>query len=440
MAQGKSHRMFWTLNGPVLDDRKAAFAGLAIIDYFPDDTWRLVDARFYDCAAGAHAAQVNKEGTRGYLGSFANTPILFDPKDGNELRMANGERFQPMDGSERLSAAYHGPTHAVWLSDTEFIAAVNDNFYQFDLNRPGWRENLGSHGVPWPHAMKLSASGRYIFYGTLDYPDGYPARRVGVFDRQQENHGKRARKINLPITAWHVAAHPTDDVFYAVSERYLSGPGGGNNPNDDFAIAIEFGVNYAWKFDGLTARILKTMAFPAHYPSHLSADVIALGDDKDTILANCCASGTNAIISFADYSVRYIDEKVNLGTRKNFGRKQGGKTPGRWQLLRNQMQNILDAACIAHLPGNTHILLQAIRATNGNMVEGPFGLSVNAEHTRLFSAHRGLNSILVYDFTKPDLPLIKIIHLPRAHELLSKKLGLAKELGLGGHHMTSLTH
>ena len=69
--------MYWTLNGPVLDDRKAAFAGLAIIDYWPDDTWRLVDARFYDCAAGAHATQIGPK--FGFLGSFAGTPVLFDP-------------------------------------------------------------------------------------------------------------------------------------------------------------------------------------------------------------------------------------------------------------------------------------------------------------------------------------------------------------------------
>ena len=66
--------------------------------------------------------------------------------------------------------------------------------------------------------MKRTASGRYIVYGSMDNPaDGEAgeARHVGIWDRRTD----RVTVLQLPATCWHVAVHPREDIFYAVSFR-----------------------------------------------------------------------------------------------------------------------------------------------------------------------------------------------------------------------------
>ena len=84
-----------------------------------------------------------------------------------------------------------------------------------DLSRLDKAERLGDHGVKLPHAMKRTASGRYVVYGGMDHPGRGEAREVGIFDL----HNRTVRRIELPATCWHVAVHPTEDLFYALSFR-----------------------------------------------------------------------------------------------------------------------------------------------------------------------------------------------------------------------------
>jgi hypothetical protein len=57
-----------------------------------------------------------------------------------------------------------GSTHSIWLSSREFITAIGDYFYKFDVN------DLST--AAWD---EMTRSGRYICYGSMDYP-GYGRR------------------------------------------------------------------------------------------------------------------------------------------------------------------------------------------------------------------------------------------------------------------------
>ena len=87
------------------------------------------------------------------------------------------------------------------------MTAIGDHFYRFDLDRLQKPEQLGPHRVMLPHAMKLTASGRYVCYGSMDSPrfgrQG-EAKHVGVFDLKSGE----ATAIRLPATCWHVVAAP----------------------------------------------------------------------------------------------------------------------------------------------------------------------------------------------------------------------------------------
>ena len=75
--------------------------------------------------------------------------------------------------------------------------------------------SIAPHQLKLPHAMKRTASGRFVVYGGMDHPDRGEAREVGILDLRTGE----ARRVELPTTCWHVAVHPTEDLFYALSFR-----------------------------------------------------------------------------------------------------------------------------------------------------------------------------------------------------------------------------
>ncbi|MCC6277681.1 MAG: hypothetical protein IT289_07190 [Oligoflexia bacterium] len=404
--------VFVALDGPVLNGFEGP-AGVLRLRYFPNHSYE-VKVKFFDGAAGGHAVQINKEGTIGYLGGLARCGIFFDTKTLEVIKRFSTTNY----GS--ITVPYESQTHVVFLTERTFITSIRGRFYKVNIDDTDNGEDLGPHNCALPHAVKLSPSGRYLFYGVMDHDlKGY-VRQFGIFDLQEPDPQKRARVIGLDDTAWHFAMHPKEDIIYAVSECYDPQPGIGV-PYDFNNFVISYRKNYAWKIDGRTGKELAKVVIPAFLPSHLTSDVVVMADENDTIYYNSCASSTITGVQFKTSKVWHIDEKVTFWYVLFH--------PGVW---RAALENLLEAATRAHLFGSTHVLLKALRTSRGSLVDGSYGLQLSPDGKLMFSAHRGLNQIWVYDF--PSFKLRKKIKLPPARKFFKPYLGIFADYRLGMHH------
>src|SRR5512139_337980 len=231
-------------------------AGVCQFLFDPADNAYAWKVSYFDGIAGGHAVRVNPAGTIGFLGNTGQHILLYDGGDSRELARESTLFFEVNDTSLR------GSTHAVWLSEHEFIVAIGDFFYRFDARRLAGGEKIGAHGVKLPHAMKLSASGRYLLYGSMDHPRHGEAREVGVFDLQDGT----ARRIELPATCWHVVADPVRDIFYALSFRVL--PQGGYDYHE---WAMAYLKEYAFEIDAASGRVLRHWTASRDVPAHINS-------------------------------------------------------------------------------------------------------------------------------------------------------------------------
>src|SRR5207245_344632 len=101
-------------------------------------------------------------------------------------------------------------------------------------------EAIAPHGLQIPHAMKRTASGRYVVYGGMDHPERGAAKEVGILD----THTGLSKRVALPTTCWHVAVHPVLDVFYAISFRVAPTDG-----RDWQEWAMSYFREYAYEID-----------------------------------------------------------------------------------------------------------------------------------------------------------------------------------------------
>lgn len=405
--------LFCALDGPVLNGFEGP-SGVLRLRYFDDHRYD-VGVKFYDGVSGGHAVQVNKEGTIGYLGGFDRTPLFFDPGTLEELKRFSTTHFGPIE------VPYESQTHVVFLEEKVFLMSIRGHFFRFhfdDLRSP---EDLGPHRVALPHALKLSPSGRYVFYGVMDHDYKGYASQFGIFDLQEPDPDKRATVVAIDDTAWHFGVHPTEDIAYAVTECYDPMPGEGDIPFDFNNFSIGYRKNFVWKIDARTRRVIDKISIAAFLPSHLTSDVIVTGDDRDTVLYNSCASSTITVAEFASHKVRHIDERVGLLYSLTH--------PG---IMRVALENIREAFARVHVPGNTHRLAKALRISRGSLVDGSYGLQFSPDRKLLFSAHKGLNQFIVYRY--PEMTVFRRIKLPPARKFFPEYLGLMSDPRLGLHH------
>src|SRR5215469_5453984 len=184
-------------------------AGVCLFLFDPAGNRHAYKIVYFDGIAAGHAVSVNPSGTVGYLGNAGQHLLFYDAQTLNETARISTLRF------ETAATSLQGSTHVVWLSADEVVTAIGAHFYAFRLGALDRPRRLVAHGVRLPHGMKRTASGRYIVYGSMDSPAGGEARHVGIWDREQD----KVTVLELPATCWHVAVHPTRDVFYAVSFR-----------------------------------------------------------------------------------------------------------------------------------------------------------------------------------------------------------------------------
>jgi hypothetical protein len=89
------------------------------------------------------------------------------------------------------------------------------------------------------------------------------------------------------------------------------------------------------------------------------------------------------------------------------------------------------------VPGNSHLLLKALRATRFSLLDGSLGLQVSPDGRFILSAHRGLNEVIVYHY--PEMKVHKRIRFPSIRGFFPEHVGLLDDPRLGFHHTTVST-
>ncbi len=378
-------------------------AGVCSFLYDPANDSHAFKVRYFNGVAGGHAVQINGARDLGYLGTTGQHLMFYDPVSLEEVDRTSTLRFENPDTSIR------GSTHIAWLGEYEFLAAIGEHFYKFDARDLSRGEKIGPHRIALPHSLKISASGRYLCYGSMDNPalgrDG-EAKSVGVLDLTTGE----ATRIELPATCWHVIPHPKKDLFYAVSFRVLP-----QNHVDYHEWAIAFFKEYAFEIDPAEKAVLRHWACGREVPAHINSDLTI--SDTELIF---CNGGSHTVVlldleTFADF--RIIDERPSLADRLNHKRSIGTQ--------------IYDSLVRGNVFSSANHLLGALRVSRFTLLDSIHACQLSADQSLLFTANRGLNHITVYDY--PSLDLRFRVQLPEIQTFLPTMSPMA-DPRLGFHH------
>ena len=378
------------------------FAGVCIFLYNPADNSYAFKIKYYDGIAAGHSVSVNPDRSYGFLGNVGQHLLIYDAATGEEEARISTLRFEPNDTTLR------GSTHLVWLNNHEFITAVGAYFYKFNLSDLTKGECLGPHKVKLPHAMKLTASGRYLVYGSMDHPrqgrDG-EAKEVGIWDMQTGE----ATRLELPTTCWHLIPHPSKELFYCISFRVLP-----QNYTDYHQWGMAFLKEYALEVDAEHKQILRHWACSRETPAHINSDVTI--SDTELIF---CNGGSQSIIcidleTFADF--RMIDEKPDLATLL--------------QHPREIATQVYDTFVRGDFFTNSRQFFGALRVSRFTLLDSVYGCQLSRDQRLLFTANRGLNHLTVYNY--PDATIRLRVSMPPLHEYLP--ISSIADPRLGFHH------
>ncbi|REK90834.1 hypothetical protein DY245_08225 [Streptomyces inhibens] len=380
-------------------------AGVCVFHYDPRTERYAYKIEYYDGVAGGHAVSVSPDRAVGFLGNTGQHLMFYDTSTLAEVERVSTLRFEPTDTSIK------GTTHLVWLDATQAVAAIGEHLWQFDLRRPTRPERLGPHGVLLPHAMKTTASGRYVVYGGMDHPLRGEAREVGIFDLEKRTR----RRVQLPATCWHVACHPRDDRFYALSFRVLPQDG-----RDWHEWAMAYFKEYVFEIDARTGEVLRHWASGQETPAHINSDVCM--SDGELIYCNG-GSGTIVMIDLENFSsFRIIDERPGMADQLRAGRQS--------------LRQITDALTRGSPTASSRHFLAALRVSRGTLLDSVYACQLSADQSLLFTANRGLNTITVYDYPSNTVRLR--VAMPELQEYVDG-LPWWEDPRLGFHHSTLLS-
>lgn len=377
-------------------------AGVCLFLFDPQDNSYAYKIKYYDGIAAGHSVNVNRTGTHAYLGNVGQHLLFYDAKKLDEFDRISTLRFEVNDTSLR------GSTHAVWLNNHEFITAIGDFFYRFNIKDLSKGEKLGPHKLKLPHAMKLTKSGRYLCYGSMDHPNygrRGEAKEVGIWDMKTGE----ATRIKLPTTCWHLVTHPTKDLFYCVSFRVFP-----QDHVDYHEWAVAFLKEYAYEIDAESKQVMRHWATSRETPAHINSDVTI--SDKELIFCN----GASQTIVFIDLETfakfRVIDERPDLCVS-----------------LQNSRQiatQVYDVLARGGLFTQTRHIMGLWRVSRFTFLDAIYACQLSKDQTLLFSANRGLNHITVYDYPSNQIRLR--VKMPDLHEYIS--LPKIADPRLGFHH------
>lgn len=378
-------------------------AGVCLFLFNPDDNSYAYKIKYYDGIAAGHSVSVNPGATVGFLGNAGQHLLFYDARTLQEIDRISTLRFETPETS------LQGSTHLVWLSDAEFITAIGDNFYRFRLDDLGRPERLGPHGVKLPHAMKLTKSGRYLCYGSMDSPRygrRGEAKHVGIWDTRTE----KPSVLRLPATCWHLVPHASKELFYCVSFRVLPAD---NVDYHEWAMA--FLKEYAFEVDAREKRVVRHWSAGREVPAHINSDVTL--SDSELIF---CNGGSQSIIcidrkTFGHY--RVIDERPDWGTAMEHPREMATQ--------------VYDSLARGNFFTNTRHFLGALRVSRFTLLDSVYACQLSRDQSLLFTANRGLNHVTVYDYPSAEIRLR--VRMPEIQEYQPGIPRLA-DPRLGFHH------
>ncbi|GGM88765.1 hypothetical protein GCM10009721_12360 [Terrabacter tumescens] len=359
-------------------------AGVCLFRYDPVTGDHSYKVSYFHGASGGHAPSVDPSRRIGFLGNTGQHLLFYDLATLEEVDRVSTLRFEVPDTTIK------GSTHLVWLDDTTFVTAIGEHLWSFDVNRLTKAEVLAPHGLKVPHAMKRTASGRYVVYGGMDHPSRSEAREVGILDTVSGE----VRTVTLPTTCWHVVCHPVLDVFYAVSFRV--------HPADrtDYAHwGMAWLRQYAFEIDAEHGQVLRHWVADRDVPAHINSDVTI--SDSELIF---CTGGSHTVV-LVDLETmthhRLVDE--HPGALES------------WAYPRQSLNTLAESFMRANVVGNANLFAESFRVSRGSLIDGIYACQLSADQTLLFTANRGQNHISVYDY--PSLELRDRIVMPELGEI-----------------------
>ncbi len=378
-------------------------AGVCLFLYDPDGDAYAYKVTYFEGAAAGHAVSVNPSGTVGFLGNAGQQLLFYDATTLEEVSRISTLQFEPVETS------LQGSTHLVWLDERTFISAVGAYFYRFDLDRLDRPERLVAHNVRLPHGMKLTRSGRYLCYGSMDNPhygrDG-EAKHVGILDLRSGE----VTVIPLPATCWHVAVHPEEERFYCLSFRVLP-----QDYVDYHEWAMAFLKEYAFEIDAKNRRVLRHWVTGRETPAHINSDVVV--SNRELIF---CNGGSQSIVcidleTFAKF--RIIDERPNFGTMLEHPREMATQ--------------IYDSFARGNFFTNSRHFFGALRISRFSLLDSIYACQLSRNQRYLFTANRGLNHVTIYDY--PSAKIRLRVQMPSLHHYAPHLASIA-DPRLGFHH------
>jgi hypothetical protein len=375
-------------------------AGVCVFKYDPDTEAYAYKVVFFGGVAGAHAPNVDPSRNVGFLGNMGQHLLFYDPSTLDEVDRVSTLRFEIPDTSIKST------THLAWLDATEFIASIGEQLWKFDVNRLTKAEPIGPHLLKIPHAMKRTASGRYLVYGGMDHPERGEAREVGIFDLETG----RVTRVALPTTCWHVVCHPVLDVFYAISFRVVPSARG-----DWQQWGMAYLRQYAYEIDAESGQVLRHWSAGREVPAHINSDVCV----SDTELIFCTGgSQTVVLIDLENMSShRLIDEHPGL--------------VGQWGYSRQMSATVSDTFSRGNFFTESHLYATGLQVSRGALLDGVYACQLSADQTLLFTANRGQNHITVYDY--PSLQQRLRVRMPELQQY-DEALSPGADPRLGFHH------
>ncbi len=378
-------------------------AGICLFLYDPATERFAWKVSYYDGIAGGHACSVNPSGQVGFLGNAGQHLLFFDAGTLDEVARISTLRFETPDTS------LQGSTHLAWLDDRRFITAIGKHFWRFSLEDLASPERLERHGVHLPHAIKLTASGRRLCYGSMDDPSRGrrgEARHVGVRDMETGE----VTVIKLPATCWHVLPHPSEEVFYAISFRVAP-----LDRVDYHEWGIAWLKEYVFEIDAESKQVRRHWATGRETPAHINSDIAI--SDSELIFCN----GASQSILFLDLETfahhRMIDELPDAAAIA--------------QRPREVATQAYDVLARGNVFGNSQHILGALRVSRFSLLDSVYACQLSADQRLLFTANRGLNHITVYDYPSNRIRLRA--PMPDIQEFVPSLSPLA-DPRLGFHH------
>ena len=352
-------------------------AGVCIFRYDPADNAYAHKVSYFPGVAGGHAVSVSPERTIGFLGNTGQHLLFYDPASLDEADRISTMRFEVTDHSLKAS------THLVWLDDVQFVTAIGEHLWKFDVNRLNKAEQIAPHQLKLPHAMKRTASGRYVVYGGMDHPDRGEAREVGILDLVT-GESASGRACRRPAGT----SPPTRARTCSTRCRSASSPQDGQR-----LARVGHGVLQGVR---LRDRRRDGRGRPAlgRRPRGPGAHQLRRHDVLDGAHLLHRRQPERRVAStsrrFADF--RILDERPDVATQAAaFGRAAA-----------TQVVEPRSAAARPSRAAST--TLSALRVSRGSLLDSVYACQLSADQSLLFTANRGLNSITVYDYPSPRRP------------------------------------